>query len=226
MQPNALLRDMNVGVSSADERCVEVLASGLPCYGGAQLAVDVTLRGFLTAHGESRIGSLTGAEFLKTARADKERKYTELTRGKRCRLVVLALSTGGRWSTEAIQFIQDLAWARARSVPPYMRASVAFAWQRRWARMLSVSAASAFANALVLPAYRGDTDARDGPMLELSELFAGRAVEMGGDGDEGGCCEPEVFARGGDLLKPTGRAAEEPLANGGRGGAASDDRTS
>ena len=102
VQPNALLRDMNIGVSAVDERRIEVLASGFPCYGGAQLAVDVTLRGFLTAQGESRIGNLKGAQFLDGARADKEAKYGELTSGRRCKLVVLALSTGGRWSTEAL----------------------------------------------------------------------------------------------------------------------------
>ena len=64
-------------------------------------------------------------------------------------------------------------------MPPYMRASVAFGWQRRWSAMLSVAAASAFAKSLVLPQYRSGSDLVDGPELELSELFAGRGV---GDG--------------------------------------------
>ena len=186
VQPNALLRDMNIGVCTADDRRIEVLASGLPLHGGAQLAVDVTLRGFLTAQGESRIGGGGGGQFLANARADKERKYHELLGSKRCKLVVLALSTGGRWSTEAIQFIQDIAWAKARSAPEYLRASVAFAWQRRWAQMLSVSAATAFANSLVMPGYRGCHDLRDGAPIELSELFGVRgdcAVEGAFAGD-------------------------------------------
>ena len=40
----ALLRDMNVGVRATDDRKIEVLAQDLPCFGGAQLAIDVTLR--------------------------------------------------------------------------------------------------------------------------------------------------------------------------------------
>ena len=57
-----------------------------------------------------------------------------------------------------------------------MRMSAACAWQRRWARMLSVSAVSAFANSLVLPAHRGCYEHCDGPGLTLSELFAGRCI--------------------------------------------------
>ena len=40
---NAKLFDMNVAVHANDERAVEVLASGLPLFHGAQLAVDITL---------------------------------------------------------------------------------------------------------------------------------------------------------------------------------------
>ena len=47
----AKLRDMNVTVSANDERAVEVLASGLPSFQGAQLAVDITIRSVLTATG-------------------------------------------------------------------------------------------------------------------------------------------------------------------------------
>ena len=49
---NAFLRDMNVGVRASDERRIEVLAQDLPCFGGAQLAIDITLRGVLSSSGE------------------------------------------------------------------------------------------------------------------------------------------------------------------------------
>ena len=44
VRPNVKLRDMNVLVRADDERCIEVLASGLPLFHGAQLAVDISLR--------------------------------------------------------------------------------------------------------------------------------------------------------------------------------------
>ena len=48
------------------------------------------------------------------ARADKERAYPDLVEGRRCKLVVLAVETGGRWSDEAVAFVQTLAEAKAR----------------------------------------------------------------------------------------------------------------
>ena len=118
---NALLRDMNVRVASSDARWIEVLAQDLPCFGGSQLAVDVTLRSALTRSGEAQPGAAEedGAILLQ-ARVDKENKYPELLNG-RCRLVVVALETGGRWSNEAVDFIWQLAQARAREVPSFTK---------------------------------------------------------------------------------------------------------
>ena len=53
---NAFLRDMNIGVGANDGRRIEVPAQDLPCFGGAQLAVDVTLRCAL-----ARMANLTRA---------------------------------------------------------------------------------------------------------------------------------------------------------------------
>ena len=44
---NALLREMNVTVPASDEKRIEVLAQDLPCFGGSQLTIDVTLRSAL-----------------------------------------------------------------------------------------------------------------------------------------------------------------------------------
>ena len=114
---NVLLRDMKVRVASSDARRIEVLAQDIPCFGGSQLAVDVTLRSALTRSGEAQPGAAEedGAILLQ-ARVDKENKYTELLNG-RCRLVVVALETGGRWSNEAVDLIWQLAQAKAREVP-------------------------------------------------------------------------------------------------------------
>ena len=93
---NAKLVDMNVAVRANDERAVEVLASGLPLFHGAQLAVDTTLRCALTTSGTPRPGAaaLDGI-VCAAARADKELKYSELLSGDRCRLVVVAMEDWG-----------------------------------------------------------------------------------------------------------------------------------
>ena len=44
VRQNVFLRDMNVEVGEDDARQTEVLAQDLHCYGGVQLAVDMTLR--------------------------------------------------------------------------------------------------------------------------------------------------------------------------------------
>ena len=41
---NAHLRDMSVKVKAQDSRTIEVLAQGLPCHDGVELAKDITMR--------------------------------------------------------------------------------------------------------------------------------------------------------------------------------------
>ena len=71
---NARLRDMNVAVTAQDDRAVKVLASGLPLFFRAQLAVDITLRCALTAEGIAQPGAarFNGA-VCSRAREEKER---------------------------------------------------------------------------------------------------------------------------------------------------------
>ena len=102
---NAKLVDMNRAVPADDAREVEVLASGLPLFYGAQLAVDITLRSALTATGLPRPGAAVVDGIV----------HSELLHGDRCGLAVVALETGGRWSLEAVDFIERLAMARARA---------------------------------------------------------------------------------------------------------------
>ena len=95
---NAKLCDMNLAVAANDDRAIEVLASGLPLFFGAQLAVDSTVRCALAADGTAQPGAarVDGAVCTR-AREDKERTYSELLRGDRCRLVVVACSIPLLW---------------------------------------------------------------------------------------------------------------------------------
>ena len=95
---NTRLSDLNLDhINRHDDRRIEVIANGLPLWGGAQLAVDTTLVSPLTSSSQPRrrAGQYAGAA-LQDARKSKERTYPELLRSRRCRLVVLALETGGR----------------------------------------------------------------------------------------------------------------------------------
>ncbi|CAK0888856.1 unnamed protein product, partial [Prorocentrum cordatum] len=148
---NQFLRDLNVdGVGAGDGPRLEVIANGLPLWGGAQLAVDATLVCPLGRDGAAhpRTADEDGA-WIREARRRKETTYPELLDARRCRLVVMALEVGGRWSQEALQFVRLLADCKAWSAPELLRASVKAAWIQRWTGLASVAAQRAFAASLL-----------------------------------------------------------------------------
>ena len=51
---HTLVRDLNVGSVPGDDRRIEVIANGLPLWGGMQLAVDTTLVSALSSTGAPR----------------------------------------------------------------------------------------------------------------------------------------------------------------------------
>ena len=93
-------------------------------------------------------GTYAGAA-LHDARRSKERTYPELLNNRRCRLVVLGIEVGGRWSNEASNFICMLAKARARSSPPSLQAATSAALVSRWSALLTHAAATSFAASLL-----------------------------------------------------------------------------
>ena len=95
--------DLNLpAVQQVDDRRIEVIANGLSLHNGSQLAIDTTLVAPLTSTGQPRRrGGQFAAAALHDARKAKERAYPELRTARRCRLVVLAIEIGGRWSTES-----------------------------------------------------------------------------------------------------------------------------
>ena len=141
---HTLVRDLNIASVPGDDRRIEVIANGLPLWSGAQLAIDTTL---VSAAGPRRY---QGWAALRLARRTKERTYPELMQGNsRCRLVVLAIEVGGRWSTEAVDLIRQLAKARARAAPVRLRGSCAAGLARRWCSLLAAAAHRAYAASLL-----------------------------------------------------------------------------
>ena len=127
---NQFVRDLDLGVPNAnDNRRLEVVADGLPLFGGVQLAVDTILVSAVRGDGEPVPGAADrDGVALRRARRRKEATYPELTQaGARARLVVLGMEVGGRWSKEARTFVQMLAKARVRSDPPCYSAE----WSKR-----------------------------------------------------------------------------------------------
>ena len=52
---NQLLRDLNIVAQADDQRRIEVIANGLPFWGGKQVAIDTTVVSALTGRGVARV---------------------------------------------------------------------------------------------------------------------------------------------------------------------------
>ena len=104
MKENQLLRDLNIVVPVTDQRRIEVIANGLPFWGGKQLAIDTTVVSALSGRGVAR-GRWDG-QAIHEAQNDKRRRYHELVAGGRCHLLVMAFEVAGRCSHEGVTFLQ------------------------------------------------------------------------------------------------------------------------
>ena len=119
---NVLVCDLDLGVPhpALDGRRLEVVAEGLPLFGGVQLALDTTLVSPVRADGTARPGAAQrDGVALVSARSLKERT----------RLVVLAGEVGSRWSGETSNFLRLLTAAKARTTRPPAESGVCLAGQ-------------------------------------------------------------------------------------------------
>ena len=151
VQHNVMLADMNLDHPVADSRQIEVVANGLPLWHGAQLAVDATLVCPVGRDGRPRPNGDVepGVALREAARKKREETYPEFLVSRRSRLVVFGLEVGGRWDTEALDFLRGFARAKARSQPEWLRASCVQGFLHRWTALAAVAAQSAFAQSLL-----------------------------------------------------------------------------
>ena len=139
-----------------DNRTIEVLA----LFHGAQLAVDTTLVSPVGRDGTARVQAhlIPGAALTAAAQRKRRYVYPELRTAARCRLVIIALEIGGRWSDEAADFIRRVASARARRDSR----AVAAAYAHRWVGIASVAAQRALASSLLeLPVSEDGVDGEE-----------------------------------------------------------------
>jgi len=90
--------------------------------------------------------------------------------GARCRLVVLAMEVGGKWSKEAAAFLRLLAQARTRSIVPTLRKAAVQAPIARRPATLTMAAQAPFAASLILQNPASHTTP-DGDMPPASTLL-------------------------------------------------------
>ena len=148
---NVMVRDLDlVEPNAADTRRLEVVADGLPLFGGAQLAIDTTIVSTLHANGAARRFHEDGAA-LEAARRVKGRRYPDFV-GRPGRARLVGVGRGGlcgRWSLETKSFLSSLARAKARLEWPLMRKRAEQAWLLRWGSLFSCTAARSVAMSLL-----------------------------------------------------------------------------
>ena len=130
-----------------DARQLDVVASGLPIYGGRTIIVDATLRSPLTGAGMWRFNAHEedGASFAQAV-VDKHRKYPELVaQGARWKFIVAAAEVGGRSNDELIGLVRELARHKASLFGRPLRATMRTILARRFWGILSVATQRAVA---------------------------------------------------------------------------------
>ena len=133
-------------------------------YATNQTSVDATLVSPVGRDGlpRRRADTHPGATVQEAARRKRTQTYPEFYNSPRCRFAVFGLEIGGRWSTEAVTLIRQLALAKARNTPRWARQQAARAWSSRWASLAAVAAARAHAASLLELTLHGE-EAMDGP---------------------------------------------------------------
>ena len=148
----------------------------------------------------------TQATALRDARRSKERTYPELVHPGRCRLVVLGVEAGGRWSEEAAGFIRQLAKARARQSPDPLRQAVTAALIARWSALLAHATFTALAASLLCE----DTSSHNnvnGFLPPGSEILAHMPREPAAPAEP----QPPLKEHGLDLATPPSSPGDWPV---------------
>ena len=87
----------------------------------------------------SKAGHYAGAA-VQDARGAKGRTYPEFLQTRRCKLSVLAIDIGGRWSQETTTFLRLFAQAKARTIPTRLKASFTNVLLHQWSAQITHAA--------------------------------------------------------------------------------------
>ena len=157
-------------------RRLEVLATGLPLFGGVPLAVDATVVSALHANGTawSRAHECAGTA-LDRAHDKKSDVYSDVETSSVVRLTTLACEVGGRWSEQCQNVIEQLAYARSREAPHFLQVAAKHAYASRWWALLSCAQQDAVAATLIQDGVVL-FDRCDSPLSDITDLLSDRLL--------------------------------------------------
>ena len=144
VRTNVFVRDMDLAQHDhADGRRLEVVADGLPLFGGSQLAIDTTMVSLLRCSHQKMV-----KPWRRPADAKSERTLSLLEK-RAGRVLSSWRQVGGRWSDETADFLCQLAWAKVRELPEDLQRDGRRAGLKRWQKLLGCAAAKSFALSLI-----------------------------------------------------------------------------
>ena len=127
------------------------MARGLPLF------CDVTCLSPITGRGTARSGATrTDGALLRNATRDNQSTYAEVERAGLGRLCCLGVEVYGRWSSDSLWAVRQMARERSRGLPAGMRRGVQAALLRRWWGLLSIAVQRVVAACVLRPAGGGD----------------------------------------------------------------------
>ena len=165
---NTRLSDLNLEhIARHDDRRIEVIANGLPLWGGG------------TTCCRHHLG--ISSDLLQSTPPTCRPIHRSSTPGRtqiegKDILVVLALEIGGRWSQEATTFLRLLAHTKARAAPDILRQAVEASLLSRWSAIPTHAAQHAFAASLLDLDCAG-TSTVDGDGPSTSQLLSEAPVQ-------------------------------------------------
>ena len=126
-------------VPPGDTWRLDLVVPGLNVARGLPLFCDGTVLSPLTYCSQPRPGtSNTGGRLLEIATAENNANYHEVVDSGLGVLYSLGAEVFGRWSTQAVALLPELARERSRGMHPRLRRSTALGLLHRWSGILAI----------------------------------------------------------------------------------------
>ena len=218
LRENVYLRDTTLpNIDPADNRRIEIVATGLPANKGIPLAIDATLVSPLHADGSPLDNAVSApGTALRNAERGKRMTYPELVTSPFLRLYTVATEIGGRQNRNATDLLIYASHYRARNDPPVLRSASARAWQQRWQTMLSVTVQDALVATLtedtfpLLDASHGYAPQPTDVWLDMANLPTTTTARRAPDREAGSTTDERTNATNEPTNAPTHHANERP----------------